>query len=89
MKRLTALKLTYRPLFKYTGSACIMATVVYFLRTLFKPPSNILGAVGIVFLLTIIGALIYGLILYFTNKEFRNYLKATYIYIKNFVDWHV
>jgi len=82
MRRLTALKLTYRPLLKYTGSACIMAAVVYFLRTLLRYPSNILGAVGAVFLLTIIGALIYGLTLYFTSSEFRKYLKEAHSYIR-------
>jgi O-antigen/teichoic acid export membrane protein len=81
MKRLTSLKLTYRPLFKYTVSACIMATVVYFLRTLFKPPLNIIGAVGTVFLLTIMGALIYGLILYLISNEFRKYLTEIYLHI--------
>jgi O-antigen/teichoic acid export membrane protein len=81
MKRLTSLKLTYRPLFKYTGSACIMATVVYFLRTLFKPPLNIIGVVGTVFLLTIMGALIYGLILYLISNEFRKYLTEIYLHI--------
>jgi len=82
MKRLTALKLTYRPLFKYTGSASIMAIIVYLLRTLFKPPSNILSAVGIIFLLAIMGALIYGFISYFTSEEFRNYFKEAHSYIK-------
>jgi hypothetical protein len=82
MKRLTALKLTYRPLFKYTGSACIMAIIVYLLRTLFKPPSNILSAVGIIFLLAIVGALIYGFISYFTSEEFRSYFKEAHSYIK-------
>jgi O-antigen/teichoic acid export membrane protein len=84
MGKITALKLTYRPLLKYIGSSCIMATIVYFLRTLLKHPSNILSAVGAVFLLTIIGALIYGLVLYFTSSEFRSYLKEAYSYIKGF-----
>jgi hypothetical protein len=84
MGKITALKLTYRPLLKYIGSSCIMATIVYFLRTLLKHPSNILSAVGTVFLLTIIGALIYGLVLYFTSSEFRSYLKEAYSYIKGF-----
>jgi O-antigen/teichoic acid export membrane protein len=83
MRRFTALRLTYRPLFKYTGSACIMVIMVYFLRTLLNPPSNILDAVRTVSSLTIIGALIYGLTLYFTDKEFKNYLKEIYTYIKN------
>ena len=84
MKRLTVLKLTYRPLLKYTGSACIMAAVVYFLRTFIRYPSNILGAVGAVLLLTIIGALTYGFTLYFTSSEFRRYLKEAYSYIRSF-----
>jgi O-antigen/teichoic acid export membrane protein len=83
MRKITTLELTYRPLFKYIGSACIMATIVYLLRTLLKPSSNILSAVGIVFMLTIIGALIYGSVLYFTSNEFRNYLKEAYSYIKS------
>ena len=81
MRKFTALKLTYRPLLKYIGSAFIMAAIIYFLRTLLKSPSNILDAVRTLFLLTIMGALIYGLILYLISNEFRRYLAEIYLYI--------
>jgi len=83
MRKITALKLTCKPLLRYIGTACIMAIIIYLLRTLLKPPSNILGAVGTVSLLVITGVLIYGLTLYFTSSEFRRYLKEAYIYIRN------
>jgi len=83
MRKFTTFKLTCKPLLKYAGSACIMSVIVYLLKTLLKPPSNILDAIGTVFLLAIIGTLIYGLTLYLTSNEFRRYLREAYFYIKN------
>jgi len=83
MRKFTTFKLTCKPLLKYAGSACIMSVIIYLLKTLLKPPSNILEATGAVFLLAIIGALIYGLTLYLTSNEFRRYLREAYFYIKN------
>jgi O-antigen/teichoic acid export membrane protein len=82
MKKLTALKLTYSPLLKYACSSCITAAVVYLLRVLLKPPSNIFSAVENVVLLTAVGAIIYGCISYFISEEFRNCLREAFSYIK-------
>jgi len=81
LKKFTIFKLNYKPLLKYIFSSCTMTITIYFLRSLFEPPSIILDAIGRVFLLTAIGALIYGLILYFVSHEFRRYLMEVYSYI--------
>ena len=83
MKKLTDLKLTYSPLLKYACSSCITAAVVYLLKVLLKPPSNIFGAVGNVVLLTAVGAIIYGCISYFISDEFGNCLREAFSYIKS------
>jgi hypothetical protein len=83
MKKLTALKLTYSPLLKYAYSSCITAAIVYLLRALLKPPSNIFGAVGNVVLLTAVGGVIYGCTSYLISDEFRNHLREAFSYIKS------
>jgi len=81
LKKFRIFRLNYKPLLKYIFSSCIMTITIYFLRSLFEPPSIILDALGRIFLLTAIGALIYGLILYFVSNEFRSYLMEVYSYM--------
>jgi len=82
MKKLTKLKLTYGNLSHYVAASIIMVALIYLLRTrIGRLPSRALEAAPPILFLVILGAIIYGTILYVTNQDFRNLIKEAKIFV--------
>jgi len=85
MKKLTKLKLTYRNLGHYMIASMIMAASIYFLRGRIGPlPSRAVEAAPPILGLVLLGAAIYGAVLYLISKHFRSFLKEVWSFVSRY-----
>lgn len=82
MKKYTTLRLNHGNIIHYVAVSAIMAILVYILRMgVGELPAKAIEAVPPLLLLILAGAMIYGVILYVVNQDFRSFLKEAYSFI--------
>ena len=82
MKKYTSLRLNQGNIIHYLIASTIMAIFVYILRmSIGELPSKAIEAALYILPLIVIGALIYGVVLYVINRDFRSFLREVYSFI--------
>jgi len=84
MRRFTELRLNLKNLPHYLTASTIMTAVVYMIRLhIGFIPARAIEAAPPILVLVAVGALTYGVILYFISKEFRSLLREVRSFIAN------
>ena len=82
MKKYTSLRLNQGNVIHYLIASTIMAIFVYILRiNIGELPTKAIEAALYILPLIVIGAVIYGVVLYAINRDFRSFLREVYPYI--------
>ena len=82
MKKYTPLRLNQGSIIHYLIASTITAIFVYILRmNIGELPSKAIDAALYILPLIVIGAVIYGVVLYVINRDFRSFLREVYSFI--------